>query len=39
MTRSRDGKVSLYARDLGGGQQVFTHVFWVEGVEEKPHHE
>lgn len=28
--RSLDGRASLYERDLGGGQKVFTHVFWAE---------
>lgn len=29
--RSKDGRVSLFERDLGNGRKVFTHVFWVEG--------
>lgn len=27
---SRDGRASLYVRDLGGGQQVFTFVIWAQ---------
>ncbi len=30
VTRSADGRVSLYVRELGFGQKVFTHVFWTE---------
>lgn len=29
--RSKDGRASLFERDLGNGHKVFTHVFWVEG--------
>lgn len=32
--RSRDGRASLYERDLGKGNKVFTQVFW-----EQPKHE
>ncbi len=28
--RSKDGRASLYRRELGNRQQVFTHVFWAE---------
>lgn len=28
--RSEDGRASLFMRDLGNGQKVFTHVFWAE---------
>ena len=28
--RSKDGRASLYKRELGGGKSVFTHVFWAE---------
>lgn len=28
---SRDGRASLYVRDLGGGQKVFTFVIWADG--------
>lgn len=28
--RSKDGRASLYKRELGDGNQVFTHVFWAE---------
>lgn len=28
--RSRDGRASLYKRELGEGKSVFTHVFWAE---------
>lgn len=28
--RSSNGHVSLYKRSLGGGKNVFTHVFWAE---------
>lgn len=30
LRRSSDGNASLFVRDLGGGDQVFTHVFWAE---------
>ena len=28
--RSEDGGASLFERDLGGGNKVFTHVFWAQ---------
>jgi len=28
--RSADGRASLYERDFGNGEKVFTHVFWAE---------
>ena len=28
--RSKDGRASLYKRELGKGKNVFTHVFWAE---------
>ena len=28
--RSHDGRASLFERDLGNGNKVFTHVFWAE---------
>lgn len=31
--RSADGNASLFARDLGNGNQVFTHVFWADESE------
>lgn len=34
LRRSADGRTSLFARDLGNGEQVFTHVFWVENADE-----
>jgi len=27
---SRDGNASLYERDLGKGQKIFTFVIWAE---------
>ena len=27
---SQDGRTSLFERDFGNGNKVFTHVFWVE---------
>jgi hypothetical protein len=28
--RSKDGRASVFHRDLGNGRNVFTHVFWAE---------
>jgi hypothetical protein len=28
--RQPDGRPNVYARDLGGGQRLVTHVFWAE---------
>lgn len=28
--RSKDGRASLYERNLGDGNKIFTHVFWAE---------
>src|SRR3989338_8804955 len=30
LKRSKDGRTSLFKRDLGKGKSVFTHVFWAE---------
>ncbi len=34
LKKSKDGKTSLYERDLGKGHKVFTFVFWTEEEEE-----
>jgi len=38
ISRSRDGRASLYERDFGNGEKKFTHVFWVEPRKGEEHH-
>ena len=35
--RSVDGRASLFVKDLGNGNKVFTHVFWAEEGEHADH--
>lgn len=36
---SEDGRSATYLRELGGGLQEVTHVFWVEGADSPHHHD
>ena len=33
--RSVDGRASLFVRDIGNGEQIFTHVFWAESEDSR----
>ena len=39
ISRSADGIVSLFEKDLGNGQKIFRHVFWAEPKEGGHTHE
>jgi hypothetical protein len=37
LRKDSEGRPSLYERDFGNGQKVFTHVYWVDGHHDEAH--